>query len=61
MTNEERIIELLESIDRKLDVVAGAIVATKMDEGEGLDIETFVDDVHRAAEYLDKEINAPPR
>ena len=54
MTNEERIIELLESIDRKLDVVAGAIVATKMDEAEGLDIETFVDDVHRAAEYLDK-------
>ena len=54
MTNEERIIELLESIDRKLDVVAGAIVATKMDEGEWLDIETFVDDVHRAAEYLDK-------
>ena len=42
------LLDLLRSIDRKLDVVAAAIVAAKVDEGERVDLDMFLDDVRDA-------------
>lgn len=44
----EELLGLLRSIDRKLDAVAAAIVAAKVDEGERADLDMFLDDVRDA-------------
>lgn len=38
----------MRSIDRKLDALAAAIVAAKVDEGERADLDMFLDDVRDA-------------
>ena len=42
------LLDLLRSIDRKLDFVAAAIVSAKADEGERTDLDMFLDDVRDA-------------
>lgn len=42
------LLDLLRSIDCKLDVVAAAIVAAKVDEGERADLDMFLDDLRDA-------------
>lgn len=46
------LMDRLESIDRKLGIIAAAIVAAKADEGERADLDMFLDGVRDAGAVI---------